>query len=39
MIKNILLVLVVAIVAVLGYAAMQPDSFSLQRSASIAAPP
>jgi hypothetical protein len=39
MIKNVLLVLVVAIVAVLGYAAMQPDSFSLQRSASIGAPP
>jgi uncharacterized protein YndB with AHSA1/START domain len=39
MIKKILVVLVVAIGAVLAYAAMQPDTFSLQRSARIAAPP
>jgi hypothetical protein len=39
MIKRIALVLVVAIVGVLGYAAIQPDTFSLSRSASIAATP
>jgi hypothetical protein len=39
MIKKILVVLVVAVGAVLAYAAMQPDTFSLQRSASIAATP
>jgi hypothetical protein len=39
MIKKILLVLVVAIAAVLGYAATKPDTFTLQRSASIAATP
>ncbi|HEU5294535.1 MAG TPA: SRPBCC family protein [Burkholderiaceae bacterium] len=39
MIKKILVVLVAAVAAVLAYAAMQPDTFSLQRSASIAATP
>ena len=39
MLKNILLVLAFAIAAVLVYAATRPDSFSLQRSATIAAPP
>jgi len=39
MIKRILLVLVAAIVAVLAYAAIQPDTFSLSRSTSIAATP
>ena len=39
MFKKILVVLVVSIGAVLAYAAMQPDHFSLQRSARIAAPP
>src|SRR5262245_5250553 len=39
MVKKILVVLGGAIVAVLAYAAIQPDTFSLQRSASIAATP
>ena len=39
MIRKILVVLVVAIAAVLAYAAVQPDTFSLSRSASIAATP
>jgi len=39
MVKKILLVIVLAIAAVLIYAATQPDRFSVQRSASIAAPP
>ena len=39
MFKKIVVVLVVAIGAVLAYAAMQPDTFSLQRNASIAATP
>ena len=39
MLKKILGVLVLAIVAVLIYAATKPDTFTLQRSASIAAPP
>ena len=39
MIKKIVLVLALAIGALLAYAALQPDTFSLQRSASIAATP
>lgn len=39
MIKKILLVLLVLIVAVLGYAAFQPDSFSVERRVTISAPP
>jgi len=39
MIKKFLGVLVLAIAAVLIYAATKPDTFTLQRSASIAAPP
>ena len=39
MIKTILGVIVLAIAAVLIYAATKPDTFALQRSASIAAPP
>ena len=39
MIKKILIVLVVVVVAILGYAATRPDTFSVQRSASIKAPP
>ena len=39
MFKKILVVLVVAIGAVVAYAAVQPDTFSLQRSASIGATP
>jgi hypothetical protein len=39
MLKKILGVLVVAIAAVLVYAATKPDTFTLQRSTSIAAPP
>ena len=39
MIKKILVVLVLVIAAVLAYAAIQPDTFRLQRSASIAATP
>lgn len=37
--KRILLVLAVAIVLFLGYAATRPDTFHVERSASIAAPP
>ena len=39
MIKKIFGVLVLAIAAVLIHAATKPDTFTLQRSASIAAPP
>jgi uncharacterized protein YndB with AHSA1/START domain len=39
MLKRILGVLVLAIAAVLIYAATKPDTFTLQRSTSIAAPP
>ena len=38
MLKTILIVIALAIAAVLIYAATKPDSFSLQRSALIAAP-
>ena len=38
-IKTILIVLAVAIAAVLAFAATKPDTFSVQRSASIKAPP
>ena len=37
--KRILLILLVAIVLFLGYAATRPDTFHVERSASIAAPP
>ncbi len=39
MIKTIFLVIAAAIAGVLVYAAMQPDSFAVQRSITIAAPP
>jgi uncharacterized protein YndB with AHSA1/START domain len=39
MLKFILAIVVIAIVAVLGYAAIRPDSFRVQRSATIKAPP
>ncbi len=39
MIKTMLTVVVVVILAVLAYAATQPDSFRLERSISIKAPP
>ena len=39
MLKKILGVIVLAIAAVLIYAATKPDTFTLQRSAAIAAPP
>ena len=39
MLKNILIVVVVLIAGVLGYATTKPDTFSVQRSASIKAPP
>ena len=39
MFKKIALVIVVLIVAILGYATTQPDSFSLERKISINAPP
>ena len=39
MLKKIGIVVVVVIVAVLGYAATKPDSFRVQRTASIKAPP
>jgi len=38
MIKTIAIVVVVALGALLLYAATQPDTFSVQRSASIKAP-
>ena len=39
MIKIIVIVLVVIVAAILGYAATRPDTFSVQRAASIKAPP
>ena len=39
MLKTILLIVVAAIAALLIYAATKPDTFRLQRSATIAAPP
>jgi hypothetical protein len=39
MFKTILIVIVVLIAAVLGFAATKPDTFSVQRSTSIKAPP
>jgi uncharacterized protein YndB with AHSA1/START domain len=39
MLKTILIVIIVLIVAVLIYAATKPDTFRIQRSAIIAAPP
>ena len=39
MLKNILIVLVLAIAGVLIYAATRPDTFQVQRKATIAAPP
>ena len=39
MIKTILGAIALAIVALLVYAATQPDTFSIQRSATITAPP
>lgn len=39
MIKKILIVIAVLIAALLGYAATKPDSFRVERSASIKAPP
>ena len=38
-VKTILIVLAVAVAAVLAFAATKPDNFSVQRSASIKAPP
>src|SRR3954471_18408073 len=39
MIKKILLAIIAALAVVLVYAATRPDSFSVERSASIKAPP
>jgi hypothetical protein len=39
MLKKIAIVLVVIVAAVLGYAATRPDTFSVERSAVIKAPP
>jgi uncharacterized protein YndB with AHSA1/START domain len=39
MVKAIVIIVVVLIVAVLAYAATKPDTFRIQRSASINAPP
>lgn len=39
MIKKILIAIVILVVVVLGYAATKPDSFRLERTASIKAPP
>src|SRR5690348_18166709 len=39
MIKKILIAIVILVVAVLGYAATKPDSFRVERTASIKAPP
>ena len=39
MTKAIIVIIVVAIVGVLGYAAIRPDSFRIERSATIQAPP
>ncbi|MBP6773814.1 MAG: SRPBCC family protein [Gemmatimonadaceae bacterium] len=39
MLKKILLILLVLVIAVLGYAATQPDSFAMERTISINAAP
>lgn len=39
MLKTILIIILIAIVGVLGFALTKPDTFSVQRSASIKAPP
>lgn len=39
MLKKILIVLLIAIAGVLGYAATKPDSFRIERRIAIAAPP
>ena len=39
MLKKILIVILIAIAGVLGYAATKPDTFQVQRKAVIAAPP
>lgn len=39
MLKKIALVLAVLVIAVLGYATTRPDTFAVQRTATIAAPP
>lgn len=39
MLKKILIVLLIAIAGVLGYAATKPDTFQVQRKSVIAAPP
>lgn len=39
MLKKIAIVVLVLVAALLGFAAIQPDSFRVQRSASIKAPP
>lgn len=39
MLKTLLIVVVVAVVGLLGYAATRPDSFVFQRSTTIGAPP
>ena len=39
MIKKTLLVIVVIVAAILGYATTKPDTFSVQREVSIKAPP
>lgn len=39
MLKTLLIIVVLAVLGVLGFAATRPDSFVLQRSTTIAAPP
>lgn len=39
MLKKILIVIVLAVVGLLGYAATRPDSYRVERSTTIAAPP
>ena len=39
MLKTVMIVLVVAVAAVLGYAATRPDTFRVERAVSIKAPP
>lgn len=39
MLKTVVIVLVVAVAAILGYAATRPDAFRVERAASIKAPP
>ncbi len=39
MMKKVLLVVLLVVVGVLGYAATQPDSFSVERRTTISAPP